>query len=69
MSDLESRITELEEKLAYQEDTLHKLDDALISQQRQLLETERKINLLMDQLQKLESSLPEPPQDEKPPHY
>lgn len=69
MSDLESRIDQLEEKLAFQEDAMQKLDDALISQQRQLMETMRKVDLLLEQIRKLEHSLPQVEQDERPPHY
>ena len=65
----EARIIELEEKIAFQEDMIRKLDDALTSQQRQLLDAERKIELMYQQLRKFEENLPEPAQDEKPPHY
>ncbi len=41
----------------------------MASQQKQLLDAELKIKLLFEQLKKLESNLPEAPQDEKPPHY
>lgn len=66
---VEERIDELEEKMAFQEDTIQKLDDALASQQKQLLDAELRIKLLIEQLRKIESNLPETPQDEKPPHY
>ena len=69
MPDLESQVVQLEERLAFQEDTIQKLDDALASQQKQLLMIERRILLLTEQLQKLETSLPVQQQDEKPPHY
>lgn len=64
----EDRITELEEKIAFQEDLIQKLDDALASQQQQLLDAERKIELMLQQLHRLEDNLPAP-EDEKPPHY
>lgn len=69
MQDIEQRIMALEERLAFQEHALQKLDDALADQQQQLLTTERRLQLLLDQLQKLESSLPVSEADEKPPHY
>ena len=68
MQDVEKRIIELEEKIAFQEDVIQKLDEALAGQQKQLMEAEYKISMLIDQLKKLESNLP-PPADEKPPHY
>ena len=48
MSDLEGRLIALEERLAFQDDTLQKLDDALSEQQNQIL-------LLRQQLKLLES--------------
>ena len=69
MIDSEERIVKLEEQLAFQEDLIQKLDDALADQQKQLMDAERKIELLMEQLRKVESNLPEGQQDERPPHY
>ena len=73
MPDLQDRIDQLEERLAFQDDSLQKLDDALSSQQQQLLLLERKIDLMLAQMHKLEAELPgagsTDPADEKPPHY
>lgn len=68
-TEVQKLIDSLEEKIAFQEDTIQKLDEAMASQQKQLLDAELKIKLLYEQLKKLESNLPEAPQDEKPPHY
>ena len=65
----EDRIARLEEQVAFQEDVIQKLDDALADQQKQLMEAERKIELMIQQLQKLEANQPASPDDEKPPHY
>ena len=65
----EDRIAGLEEQIAFQEDVIQKLDDALADQQKQLMEAERKIELMIQQLQKLEANQPASPDDEKPPHY
>ena len=59
----------LEEQVAFQEDTIQKLDNALAHQQQQLIAAERKIEILMQQLQKIEASQPQSTIDEKPPHY
>lgn len=50
---------------------LQKLDDALASQQQQMMSTERQLKVLTDQLRKLEAVMPgsDFPDDEKPPHY
>ena len=58
----------LETKLAFQEDLIQKLDDALGSQQQQLLEIQRRLELLIEQIRLVEKSLPESP-DSPPPHY
>ena len=65
----EDRIARLEEQIAFQEDVIQKLDDALADQQKQLIEAERKIELMIQQLQKLEANQPASQDDEKPPHY
>ena len=65
----EDRITRLEEQIAFQDDVIQKLDDALADQQKQLMEAERKIELMIQQLRKLEANQPAPPDSEKPPHY
>ncbi len=65
----EERMYRLEEQVAFQEDTIQKLDNALAHQQQQLIAAERKIEILMQQLQKIEASQPQSTIDEKPPHY
>ena len=65
----EDRIARLEEQITFQEDVIQKLDDALADQQKQLMEAERKIELMIEQLRKLEANQPAPPDYEKPPHY
>ena len=65
----EERMYRLEEQVAFQEDTIQKLDKALAHQQQQLIAAERKIEILMQQLQKIEASQPQSTIDEKPPHY
>ena len=65
----EDRIAWLEEQITFQEDVIQKLDGALADQQKQLMEAERKIELMIQQLRKLEANQPATPDDEKPPHY
>ena len=70
---IDERINDLEERLAFTDDLVLKLDDALANQQRQIMDLEHRIAVMMEHLQKLESGLPENargnPIDEKPPHY
>lgn len=54
--------------MAFQEDLMQKLDDALGSQQQQLLEMKRRLDLLIEQIKLVEKSIPESP-DSPPPHY
>ncbi|MFT7133370.1 MAG: SlyX protein [Cyclobacteriaceae bacterium] len=67
MSD--DRFTELEMKLAFQDDVIHKLDEALIDQQQQIMALQRQVKLLGNEVRTLDaqtgSQQPEPP----PPHY
>ena len=65
----EERMSRLEEQVAFQEDTIQKLDNALAHQQQQLMAAERKIELLIQQLQEIEVRQPQSTIDEKPPHY
>ena len=66
---MEDRIARLEEQIAFQEDVIQKLDDALAHQQKQLMAAERKIELMIQQLRKIETNQPVLSDDEKPPHY
>ena len=67
------RLDDLEQRLAFQDDAMQKLDDALASQQQQIMLLERQVKLLAEQLRKVEAAsadaLPRDTADEKPPHY
>ena len=58
----------LETRIAFQEDLLQKLDDALSGQQHQLLEMQRHIELLTQQIKVLMQEIPDTPEP-PPPHY
>ncbi len=58
----------LESRIAFQEDLLQKLDDALSGQQHQLLEMQRHIELLTQQIKILMQEIPDTPES-PPPHY
>lgn len=61
-------LEDLQTKLAFQEDLIQKLDDALGSQQRQLLDMDRRVELLMEQIKMMENTIPASPES-PPPHY
>ena len=66
----EDRLVEIETKMAFQENTIKDLSDAVYSQQKQLDVINKTLKLLVDQID--ESSLISPRgnlKDEKPPHY
>jgi SlyX protein len=72
MSDsLEEQIIELQTKVQFQEDALHKLDEVVIQQSDLLDRLHRRVKELEDRLEQLryERSQPENLKDEKPPHY
>lgn len=69
--EVEERLITLETKLAYQEDTLLKLQELVLAQQKQLYRMEQERQFFKDQFQALRESgggsqlIP----NEKPPHY
>jgi len=65
----ESRLTELETKLAFAEDLIETLNQTVIHQQAQLDSMQQQLRLLH---QRLQDALPDEarsPRDEIPPHY
>ena len=61
----------LEMKIAFQEDLLQKLDDAVFAQQQQILLLSDQVRVLSEQLQQIATARPEAMSavDERPPHY
>ena len=68
---LDEKIRLLEERIAFQEDILQKVDAAAWDQQRQIMELEKKLKYLLGQFRKLESINFEEAsaEEQKPPHY
>jgi SlyX protein len=64
----DARLTELEIKVSYTEDTLDQLDQTIIRQQAQIELLLRELTLLRQQ-QGSEGGGPRNPRDELPPHY
>jgi SlyX protein len=67
-SEINQRIDELEFKLQFQEDTIDSLNQALISQQKDILMMKEKFTMVSKQLEsyRQQQSIPE---GERPPHY
>ena len=63
------RITELENRLEFQDETIASLNDALVAQQRKYFELDRTVKLLIKQLQERWENPPDPGAEPPPPHY
>ena len=66
--ELISSIEELQSRVTFQEDLLGKLDDALSSQQQQIMEMQRQIEMILQQLKSFQQEMPDTPEP-PPPHY
>lgn len=66
----EKRLVDIETKVAYQEDTVQALNDALCQQQRMIDQLEAKVKLLSEKMGELAESVPgDKDNHEVPPHY
>ncbi len=65
----EARLTELEMRTAFQEDTLTELNDALVSQQRQLDLLRQELARLREHVLSIQPQEPGEAVPEVPPHY
>ncbi|MCW8194128.1 SlyX family protein [Proteobacteria bacterium 005FR1] len=65
------QIIELQTKVQFQEDALHKLDEVVVQQSGLIDRLHRKVKELEDRMEQLryERSQPQDLGDEKPPHY
>lgn len=68
MSD-ESRLDDLESRIAFQEDTIDKLSDIVARQEKELDQLKRMVLILSTQLRNFDSGDSIPKADEIPPHY
>lgn len=67
---MESRLSNLETKLAFQDDLLDTLNDIVAAQQQQIDLLQQQVQLLYDQLRSLSPSpVGGEVADERPPHY
>ena len=69
---LAQQVVELQSQLAFQEDALRSLDEAVAQQQQEILLLGRQLELLLKRQQEQaaqEAGMAAMPFDEKPPHY
>ena len=70
MNDIHEKITNLEIKLAFQEDLVETLNQVIISQQQQLDLLQQQFKLLYQQLKSLQpSNIADVSEEVPPPHY
>ncbi|HIG39818.1 MAG: SlyX family protein [bacterium] len=66
----EDRFVTLETQLAFQEDMIQKLDDALAEQQKQILDIKVQLKYANSQIEAMEGQMPDQQAPEPPPpHY
>jgi SlyX protein len=67
--DLESRVMELESRLAFQDDTIQALNDVLVTQQRSIDRLELQITALIKRQDEMGGQGDGFAEDSPPPHY
>lgn len=66
---LEERMTLLEEKLEFQDYTVEKLNDVLITQQNQIDELEHRLGVLQQKMDTFQTDSHSEDKTQRPPHY
>jgi SlyX protein len=66
--ELSERIDALESRLAYQDQTIEQLNEAITAQWKQIDALTRQLSALTERLQEAETNAPAPA-SERPPHY
>lgn len=69
MTDNDARLEELESKIAFQEDTIQKLNEVVIEQDARIHGLETSLRILVENLRDRATATEIEPQDEPPPHY
>jgi SlyX protein len=69
MMDAESRIADLETRLAFQDDTLQTLSDVLVEQQRIIDRLQLQLEVLSRRQEEMQSRLGDVGVEAPPPHY
>lgn len=66
---VEDRVTELETRLAFQDDTIQALNDVLVVQQRALERLQRQVAALIKRQDEMGGQFEASEEDAPPPHY
>lgn len=67
---VETRLDDLESRLAFQDRHIETMSERVIAQQRQIDALEQRVEVLLQRLHELADNRSDnAPQDEKPPHY
>ncbi len=66
---IESRLTDIETKLAFAEDLLETLNQTVVRQQDQIDSLQQQMRLLNDRMKDARADETRTPRDEIPPHY
>ena len=69
IDEVKRQLVDMQTQLAYQEDTVRDLNDALASQQQEILVLRRQLQLLKQRQDEQGADAAAGPGDEKPPHY
>ncbi len=64
-----ARITALEERIAYQDETIEALNQTITEQWAQIDKLTRLVETLTDRLRDIEAKTSQGPATERPPHY
>ncbi|EXF46521.1 slyX protein [Pseudomonas sp. BAY1663] len=67
--DLESRVADLEARLAFQDDTIQTLNDVLVDQQRVIERMQLQMGALARRQEEMQSTLDAGEDEAPPPHY
>ncbi|AGA86044.1 SlyX family protein [Stutzerimonas stutzeri] len=67
--DLESRVTDLETRLAFQDDTIQALNDVLVEQQRAMQRMQLQLRALAKRQEEMQVPLDTGEDEAPPPHY
>jgi SlyX protein len=66
---LEARVTDLESRLAFQDDTIQALNDVLVAQQRALDRLQQQFAAMLKRQEEMGGQFEIFGEDEPPPHY